>query len=394
MSSEKKRAIVFLGMVYPYGIVRHFAQQAAEVNKLAEGGGVDFFFASMKRRNDASNADAWGIIAGSFNGDRIIVKPTFQEEIFAIAELFDRYDRVLLHYEGGLSQTRYILPFKKQFGDRLILMATTQYFQNNSWKRVPVSMLQCWLYLRYVRMVNFQTPFAARKFVGHSLLFKRGKATIIPMACTTQVDDDNEVPELVERMNLADLLQDERKFKFVYLAGFRPGKNHMWLIESMASILKEHPHVHLLLFGRGGSIRDDVIARARGLGLSSQVLAPGALPHQNVLWVLRHCNCAIVPSVSETFGHAYIEPMMAGLPILGTRVGAGEYVVRDYQTGFAFDLHSPATLQAAVRALIDDQEETKRMGSNARAMAERMFSFEGVARAHYLLYKHLLFENG
>ena len=72
--------------------------------------------------------------------------------------------------------------------------------------------------------------------------------------------------------------------------------------------------------------------------------------------------------------------MMAGLPILGTRVGAGEYVIRDYETGISFELGSPQTVQRGFRVLVENREATSRMGQTARRLAEIMFSFEEVAR--------------
>lgn len=138
------------------------------------------------------------------------------------------------------------------------------------------------------------------------------------------------------------------------------------------------------------SVMNEVRAAIAEEKVSGQVFLPGQIPHGDLPRLLAHCNAAVIPSCSESFGHAFVEPMIAGLPILGTRVGAGEYVIREYETGYTFELPSPKSLQSGFRKMVERRAETKRMGETARKVARLLFSFEEVARTWHSVYLDLL----
>ena len=375
---NSRDCVVFMGMMFPAEIIRHFALFARAEKKFMDAAGVDFYFAAVK---GATKQNAWPIVYETFPEDRIIAEPSYSGIVDRVKALFSNYNRVVLHFQGGWSMLKPLCPLKKQFKDRFSIIAVTQYYRNDSWLRIPMSIFQYFLYSRYVDLVNFQSPFSVRMFIGGQRLYRAGKGTVIPMGCEAFPKVSKDVPASLRKAGLATILEDESIFKFVYLAAFRMGKRHEWLVRSVAEELKKHPDVRMLFCGQGSqACIDGVKSAIKELGLDGQVILPGQIPHEDLPWLLSHCNCAIIPSVSETFGHAFVEPMMAGLPILGTRVGAGEYVIRDYETGISFELGSPQTVQRGFRVLVENRELTKKMGETARRLAEIMFSFEEVAR--------------
>ena len=135
-------------------------------------------------------------------------------------------------------------------------------------------------------------------------------------------------------------------------------------------------------------MKKDVTAVTRNLGLDGQVLMPGRIERIDVPWLLRHCDCAVVPSQAETFGHTFIEPMAAGIPVLGTRVGVGEYMVRDYETGMGFDF-SRKSLEYAAEYLVSHRDECRIFGDNARKFVQTMFLKSHIADTYARLYKDL-----
>lgn len=387
-----KNCVVFVGMA-PQGIIRHFALFALQAKKMLEARDVDFFFAATDDTSGAKGA-IWKIVRDNFPANRILDGKTYGNVAAKIYDLFTDYDRVVAHFQGGRSQLLPLVPIKKKFGSRLVLIAVTQYFRNDSWRRVPMSIYQYFLYSRYVDLVNFQSPFAARKFVGGQKLFAQGKGTVIPMGCDPCPVVPKTVPASIAAAGLEETLVDDSLFKFAYLATFRPGKRHEWLVRALAEELRTHPQVRLVFCGPLVPFVVEKLRMAmKECEVERQVLISDSIPHVDLPWLLQRVNCAIVPSVSETFGHTYVEPMMAGLPLLGTRVGAGEYVIRDYETGLSFELGSPLTLRRAFREIVEHLEQTKRMGATARKLAEVMFSFEEVARMWVGTYMRFL-ENG
>jgi len=379
-------AVVFIGMTYPHGIIRHFALLAVEIQKHVA---CDMYFAST---TGDTNQNAWPMIREHFAKDRILATETFPLLVLEIEKLFSRYDRVLVHSGGGWGQTRLIAPLKKKFKERLIHVVTTHAYHIGEWKRMPVSCAQLLLYRRYADFVVFQCPFAARRFVGGERLLRTGKGCIIPLGVEPYPEPTSAVPVLLDgQKELVRILVDDALVKFVYLAGFRSGKNHVWLMRAIAPVLKRYPRAHLVLCGTGvQGIIDRVRAVARQHGLMGQVLLPGQVHRDAIPWVLQHATCAIVPSAAETFGHCYVEPMMAGLPVIGTRIGIGESVVQDYRTGLGIDLGNFETVRHAVEFVVEHQEQARKMGCFAQKLVSEMFTHASIGVALARLYGQLL----
>lgn len=384
------KAVVFLGMTYPHGIIRHFALLAVEIKRCMDANPfADLFFAST---DGDTGQNCWPDVYAAFAVDRILVSRTFQGLVDQIGGLFDRYEAVVVHSGGGWGQMRFFISLKRRFGLRFQHVVTTHsYRHDDPLRRVPMSAFQYWLYSHYTDMVVFQCPFAARMFFGGGRLLSKGHGCIIPLGCESNMKLGKECPEIVRERKLEAGFTDAKLRRFVYLAGFRPGKKHIWLIHALAGFLKKHPEVRVYFCGRlEGRTAEDVLHVIAVLGLADQIICTGQIPRDDVPWVLGHVDAAIVPSAAETFGHNFIEPMMAGVPVIGTRVGVGEYAIQDYRTGLGFSLRDPGSVVSAVSYFVDHPDFVTEMGAYASRLAHEEFSHTSVAMALARVYERLL----
>lgn len=86
----------------------------------------------------------------------------------------------------------------------------------------------------------------------------------------------------------------------------------------------------------------------------------------NVRNVLAHVELLVHPSFSEGFGFAVLEAMAGERPVVATRCGGPEEIVRDGETGLLVDVGRPDALAAAVRALLLSPERARLMGEKGR----------------------------
>ena len=384
---QRYNAVVFIGMVYPGGLIRHFALLGIELEKATST--FDFYFASINREPDGGT---WQLVRRATPPESLIAGDTFDDVVSRIDALFGEYEKVLVHCGGGWGQTRKLAPLRRKYGRRLVLVGTTHSYRIESSMRVLMSIFQLYLYVRYYDKIVFQCKYAASHFCGARLLFAANKGTIIPLGCESFDGQSQDIPNGIEsKPSLARLLLDKQLFKFVYLAGFRPGKMHVWLVNAMASVLKRHPDVIVLFCGKGErSVIDSTITAIRNQNLESQIILPGQIMRSEVPWLLKHCNCAIVPSRAETFGHNFLEPMFAGLPVLGTRVGVGCDIIVEGETGYSFSLDNTKSVQYGVERLLSDRERVNAMGMNAKRLVEQNYSHTVVAKRLTELYTSLL----
>lgn len=388
----KSDAVIFLGMVYPWGGIRHFALLGCELFKACSSR-ADFYYASITREADKG---CWQLVRGVVPEDYVIEKPDFASLVEYIVGLLKKYHHLIVHTGGGWGQTKHFIFALRNLGKnlrkRIHLVATTHSYRHDSNMRVPMSSFQYVLYRLYYDKVIFQCQYAADRFVGGNNLIKIGKGVVVPLGC----EPFNEIginppPGIAEKSRLLELLQNNKKFRFVYLAGFRPGKMHVWLINALTPVFKRHPEACLLFCGTGEQdVIDSVNSAIRVNELESQILLPGQISRGEVPWLLAHCDCAVVPSRAETFGHNFLEPMFAGLPVLGTRVGIGRDIIKDGETGYGFDLNEPSSVQVAAEKLLTDIGATREMGRRARRLVEHDFTHAAVAQQLMKVYSDLL----
>ena len=389
---QKSSAIVFIGMTYPNGAIRHFALLGCELYKVCNVD-FDFYFASIAREPDPGS---WDIVQKEIPHDNLIKAETFEELVNRCVELAKRYEHVVIHTGGGWGQTKHFVKAQKNMGKmlatRIMLVATTHSYRNDSILRIPMSTFQYVLYRLYYRKVVFQCKYAAERFVGGNDLIRRGQGVVIPLGCEPFDDVPTQMPEGIrEDPVLGRILNDTSLFKFVYLAAFRPGKMHVWLVHAIAPVLKQYPKALLLLCGGGAEkVRSSVIKAIASESLEGQVLLTGQIARDEVPWLLSSADCAIVPSRSETFGHNFLEPMFAGLPVLGTPVGIGRDIIRDGETGYIFDLVNVGRFREKVIKLLRDQELASKLGANARRLVCKAFTHSEVARKLLCTYRSIV----
>lgn len=147
------------------------------------------------------------------------------------------------------------------------------------------------------------------------------------------------------------------------LTRFRAEKGVEHLVAAMPLLLRRVPDAVLLLWGDGPE-RSRLEARAVELRVDQQVRfvgfrtdAPSYLPL---------LDCFVLPSLSEGLGYAVMEAMVAGLPVVATRVGGIPELVRDGAQALLVEPANPAALAEALARVLLDRELATRLGGAAR----------------------------
>lgn len=391
---EQSEVVVFIGCGYPMGGVLFLAHMGIAIHRALRNSKINFYFASI---DDESQPGYWSVVHSCIPDENIIHASEFKKLCEIIAKTVSRYDRAVIHTAGGWGQTRLIQSSLSDYPisirKKIRLIGTTHSYRNNSWLRIPMSMFQYLMYRIFYRVIIFQCSYAAERFFGGNWLLNAGRARIIPLGCEDFSNQGNTACDDSISSNLRTILEDESLFKFVYLAAFRRGKNQAWLVSAISPILKTRPNARMLLCGAGDTKEISLVRDiARQHGVESQVILPGLINRHMIPYVLSKCNCAIVASSSETFGHNFLEPMFAGIPVVGTKVGVGIDIVKDGETGYQYSLEDDCYFQRVVRKIIDDPQATATMGQRAKDIVSREYSHSTIALKHVNLYKEILEE--
>lgn len=107
---------------------------------------------------------------------------------------------------------------------------------------------------------------------------------------------------------------------------YMPAKNHKFLVDFFAELIKKQPNARLLLIGEGG-LREEIEGQVKELHLEKQVILTGI--RSDVPALLQMTDVFLFPSVYEGLPLSVIEAQSAGLPCLISDRITKEVVVTD-----------------------------------------------------------------
>jgi rhamnosyl/mannosyltransferase len=144
-----------------------------------------------------------------------------------------------------------------------------------------------------------------------------------------------------------------------------------------------------------GPIERQLREQARRLNLAN-VLFLGQLPEEDKVALLTLCLAVAFPSHlrSEAFGISLLEGAMFGKPMISSEIGTGTtYVNIEGETGLVIPPSDPHALRRAMTYLKEHPAEAKRMGQNARARYQSLFTSDIMVSKYLDLYEELLVKN-
>jgi glycosyltransferase involved in cell wall biosynthesis len=166
---------------------------------------------------------------------------------------------------------------------------------------------------------------------------------------------------------------------FVLYAGtVSERKGALALAEAARVFLARNPALELVYAGplteHAGRQIGESIRAVVGLELSARVHLLGRLERGSVQALMARARVFAFPSGLETFGLVVAEAMLAGRPVVVTRVPPFDEFVEHGQTGLLVEPGRPEELAEAVLRLVGDQADADRLGANGRAFAQEAFS--------------------
>ncbi len=106
--------------------------------------------------------------------------------------------------------------------------------------------------------------------------------------------------------------------------------------------------------------------------------------HSEVVELYREADLVVAPSIwQEPYGLVAVEGMAAGRPVLASRVGGLQTIVRHGETGCLFEAEASAELALYLERLLDDPAERQRMGRRGREIAEAEYDWQQIIDDHY-----------
>lgn len=173
------------------------------------------------------------------------------------------------------------------------------------------------------------------------------------------------------------------------VARLAPVKNHALLIDAFRVVVKQTPHVKLLIVG-DGELRKDLEKQSERLGLGKQVEFLGA--REDIPEILPLMDLFVLSSESEGLSISLLEAMAAGLPVVATRVGGTPELVLHGETGLLVPSGRPLDLADTIIRLLAQPALVAQYGRAGRERARRFFNLKRMVSEYEGVYASVMGE--
>lgn len=158
------------------------------------------------------------------------------------------------------------------------------------------------------------------------------------------------------------------------------------LVRAFDRLANTNPDVELAIVG-GGELFEETRQLAETCAARDRIHLPGFdRPEKWLAWA----DCFVLPSRREGLSNALLEAMAAGLPCIANDIPPNREVLDDGKAGVLVPVENCDALEAAMRAMVEDDGKARHFALRAKERAERCYLIRAVADRYAHLYESLL----
>ena len=187
----------------------------------------------------------------------------------------------------------------------------------------------------------------------------------------------------------AELGFGPERFVVGALGNLRRVKRYDLFLRAAALLKERSPDYAFVIIGQTQSaLHRELLELRDSLGLQDMVRFTDF--REDVPELLAALDAFALTSDSEGFSIATVQAMATGLPVVATRSGGPEEILRDGETGVLVETGSPEAIADAVEALRRDKAGREAMGAAAGEDARKRFSLDAQVRSYEALYERVI----
>jgi len=174
------------------------------------------------------------------------------------------------------------------------------------------------------------------------------------------------------------------------LGNIRPAKGYDILLRAAAVLHQSSSRSYrFVIAGQGkGELYEELLLLRDKLGLEERVKFLGFIDDAGDF--LANIDLFLSSSISEGLPLSAIQAMAANLPLIATRCGGYEELIRDRENGVLVEVGDPAAIVDAIESLVADTRLQTTLGEQARGHAVETYDIKVMIKAYEDIYDWLL----
>jgi len=284
-----------------------------------------------------------------------------------ITEISEDFPLDLIHAHTGLADGHVGMLLAKYYNIPLITtIRSMDIYHEMNRNKISYNILKN--ILQYSAQVITLSPASKQKLIAE---FNQ-PSLIIPNGIYTE--------QSLDIVNIPSTIHDQYRNKriLVSVSDLIERKRIDLNIHAVAKLRQNYPDILYLIIGEGEH-RITLEKLVEELECTKHVRFLGEVPHSQVFKYMKAANIFTLPSYDETFGLVYLEAMLCGTPVIGTKNEGIDGVIHHKQTGMLVESGNIVELEEAIQYLIDNPEKADRMGEAGRLLVVNNYSWSQIA---------------
>tara|TARA_B100000315_G_scaffold239276_1_gene257888 strand:- start:58 stop:1266 length:1209 start_codon:yes stop_codon:yes gene_type:complete len=170
------------------------------------------------------------------------------------------------------------------------------------------------------------------------------------------------------------------------------------LARAMPLVWEHCPDVCFLFVGKDGKAPDDGIMSKWILSQASsdrksQVRFKTHISRDKLIKIYHQATIVAVPSFSEAFGYVCVEAMLAGVPVVASRIGSLQEFIENGKTGMLIKPGDPESLARAIVDLLGNRQLRENITRVAKDKVSKHYSPEVICKQMVNFYQSVIDKN-
>lgn len=154
--------------------------------------------------------------------------------------------------------------------------------------------------------------------------------------------------------NIEEHKRSKENICLMYVGYLEEVKNPINLIQAFDIVHKKYKNTELKIVG-DGTLRQAVESEIKTLGIEDNVEILGLQPREKVAELMQsECDIFVLPSKTETFGVVLIEALASGIPVVATKCGGPESIIKESYLGELCENKNPKALATSIVKVINN----------------------------------------
>jgi len=168
-----------------------------------------------------------------------------------------------------------------------------------------------------------------------------------------------------------------RATRILFAATWRKNKGIEDLVPAFIALAERHPHLLLNVVGAG--VPATVVHAQFPESLRSRIVCDTPADDRAMAATFARADLFLLPSLFEGTPLTLMQAMMSGLPVVTTSTCGMKDVISDAQTGLLIPIRSPQAIVSAVERLLNSSHLRRAIGTAARSVALRQYTWDNAA---------------